>query len=168
MSRRSTQWLATAAALSCALVVLAAGTAEPSKPVPPDRGMPSQIKDAPLAEVPSQQGRLQRPALSLSDRDPFGAAGPARPPKPAAPALPARVLADERNVPVSAPALPFTFLGRVDLEQVESVFIADGNSMFSVSSGDLLDNRYLVERITETEIVFTHLPTQQRQSLAIW
>jgi hypothetical protein len=168
MSRRATQWLATAAALSCAMIVIAASTAEPAKPDEQDGVTPSRPKETLLAEAPSQPSQWLRPALTVPDRDPFSASAPPKPPKPARPAVPEQVATNENNQPVRPPALPFTFLGRVDLEEVQSAFVAEGNNMFVVNSGDVIDSRYLVERITETEIVFTHLPTQQRQSLPIW
>lgn len=67
----------------------------------------------------------------------------------------------------SAPPLPFTYLGKfIDGEKME-VFIAQGNEHYSIEKGKTIDDRYKVEKVTETAVTFVYLPLGTRQSLAI-
>lgn len=67
----------------------------------------------------------------------------------------------------AAPPLPFQYLGRVIDGDRLSVFLARGQDSYSVEVGQTIDDRYRVERITDTAVTFTYLPMGKRQVLAV-
>ena len=132
----------------------------------PGSSIPAAVQ---VASTQSNPVRSLRPALQLPERDPFLSRTP--PPlatKSITSSRPAQTEDASSIEPVRLPPLPFTFLGRVDIAGVTSVFLAENRILLTVVAGDILDNRYMVEQVTATEIVFTHLPSQQRQSLPVW
>lgn len=67
--------------------------------------------------------------------------------------------------PPSAPALAFTFLGRmVDRGEV-TIFLSKGGRQYTVKVNDVLDDTYRVDRITATDTVLTYLPLNTQQTL---
>ena len=85
-------------------------------------------------------------------------------PAPAAP----RVIAPAPPPAPTAPALPFTFVGRVQApEEKAVVWLARGERMLSASEGDVLDEVYRVEAIADDEVVFTFVPLSHKQVLRI-
>lgn len=96
-------------------------------------------------------------------RDPFASV-----PAPVAKALPAGpVGAVAVAAPPGAPALPFTYMGKLISGQDLTVFLIQGERNLIVHEGDTIDALYRVEHIAEGEITLGYLPLAQRQSLAI-
>lgn len=71
--------------------------------------------------------------------------------------------------PPQAPQLPFTYLGKLIEDGKLSVFLARGEDSFSLRAGrrHKLDDQYRVDRVTETQVVFTYLPMNTKQTLDI-
>jgi hypothetical protein len=166
MSQRSSGIFVLAASVIGLSAALSVGVAQPtdnaSKHGEPNVGQFGVASDA----SPEERPQKIRPALALPTRDPFGLpASNAKPPAPAP--SPAREAAPKVE-PVPPPPLPFVFLGRVDINEASSAFLVEGNNVMLVRPGDTLSNSYVVDRITQSEIVFIHTPTQKRQSLASW
>ena len=76
------------------------------------------------------------------------AAGPAKPHKPV------------------APPLPFRYLGKMIEDGTLNVFLARGEESLSVRAGQKL-GEYRVDKVTDSEIVFTYLPLKTKQSLPL-
>lgn len=138
-----------------------------------------------LEDEAATQGPAQRPARPL----PAGAGGqPALPPgrltlaRDAWPALAADIMRPysfrpelpQVSTPVpspvdveGAPPLPFRFLGTLEEKGLQSVVLMEGSTVHVLRVGQDVDQRYRVERITPTQILFTYMPLRQRQSLEI-
>lgn len=65
------------------------------------------------------------------------------------------------------PPLPFRFLGTLEEKGLQSVVLMEGPTVYVLRVGQDVDQRYRVERITPTQILFTYMPLRQRQSLEI-
>jgi hypothetical protein len=75
--------------------------------------------------------------------------------EPAAPAAPV------------APPLPFRYLGRIIDGSTTAVFLARGEDNYSVEPGQMIDNQYRVEQVTDNAVTFTYLPMGARQVLSV-
>ncbi len=69
-----------------------------------------------------------------------------------------------------APPLPFTFVGL--LEQGMGVtqpkaFLARGDALLVVTTGDTIENNYSIDSITAQQITLTYLPLKTRQTLNV-
>jgi len=64
-----------------------------------------------------------------------------------------------------APALPFTFTGRMLDGKEVTVFLSRGDQHYTVKEKDVLDDTYRIDKISEGEAVLTHLPTNTQQTL---
>ena len=103
---------------------------------------------------------LVRPRLKASKSDPFTTYVPkprvvpvvaAPPPPPPAPV---------------APALPFTYLGRMVEASNTVLFLSKQDQSYSVKVAAILDKNYRVESINEDQAVFTYLPLNVQQTLS--
>jgi hypothetical protein len=65
----------------------------------------------------------------------------------------------------TAPPLPFAFMGRYDDAAKAVVMLVKGDRLYTVSVGDIIDNTYRVDRITERAIELIYLPLQTKQDL---
>ena len=70
-------------------------------------------------------------------------------------------------VPLQAPALPFRVLGRYDDGGRMAVFLQQDDRNFVVHVGDVLDERYKVERLDGATLTLRYLPLNQLQSLDV-
>jgi hypothetical protein len=103
--------------------------------------------------------RLERRADQAVQADPFAArsfAAPAEAPGPQA----------SRREKPTAPPLPFRYIGRLLDGEKLAVFLAQGEESMSVSAGETL-GEYRIDKVTEHEVSFTHLPTKTKQSLPL-
>lgn len=70
-----------------------------------------------------------------------------------------------RVVVVTAPPLPFTYLGRYGDGDARVVILARGDRMYTVGVGEVIDNQYRVDRISGGVVGLTYLPMNVQQSL---
>ena len=104
--------------------------------------------------------KLTRPKIDSPRADPFVAKlPPPPPPPPPAPPPPP-------PVPV-APALPFTFMGRMVESDRTILFLTKQNESYSVKLNDVLERDYRVDKIDNDQVVFTYLPLNIQQTLYI-
>ena len=119
---------------------------------------------SPTEAAKSEQNTLSmRPAFgAVAAEDPFQKLSWAAPPVAA--------VAPPSPPPVAprAPPLPFTFIGLVEKGTPKpAAFLARGEDLIVVSAGDDVDRMYRVESLTANEIVFTYLPLNERQTIAL-
>lgn len=113
------------------------------------------------AEMDLNVDNLMRPRLKPSKADPFTTfvPKPKAPPVVAAPPPPP-------PAPV-APALPFTYLGRMVEENNTVLFLSKQDQSYSVKVAGIIDKNYRVESINDDQVVFTYLPLNIQQTLSI-
>ncbi len=91
--------------------------------------------------------------------------------KPAAPAVPAVVAAPPPPPapapPPSAPPLPFAYMGKLIDETGMAIFLVAGDRNLVVREGDTLESVYHLDSVTESRLLFTHLPTGIQQNIPI-
>jgi len=106
---------------------------------------------------------LRAPLSIESTHDPFTASSWLPPPPPvAAPAEPVR------PPPPTAPPVPFGYVGQIDAKAARpQVFLSNGDQLLIVSPGDVIDNQYRVESVSESDVVLTYVPLHERQVVAI-
>lgn len=142
-----------------------------------DSGAPGRVVEATATPLPTAPrvdrtvsaedldlDRLTRPKRESAPQDLFANRSwiPPLPPavdvvvqKPAPPPAP------------SAPPLPFKYLGRMADSEKFVVFLEKGTEALSVSVGDVLDNTYEVQMISETAVRFVYLPLGIAQLLPL-
>ncbi len=113
--------------------------------------------------------RLRRGPSARSDRRPVCAAR--------LPAAAARGEASDRVArggggaapppPPQAPPLPFAYLGKLAEGDNTTVFLSMGDRNLVVRTGDVIDNNYRVEEVTDAAVVLTYLPLTMKQTLPI-
>ena len=88
----------------------------------------------------------------------------------------AAVLATVTEQPVSvppaeqaptAPAMPFQFVGRLDDRSDLQVFLQDGEKIYVVRKGDVIDKTWRIEGISDVELSFLYLPLHLSQTLSM-
>lgn len=70
-------------------------------------------------------------------------------------------------VPEGLPPLPFQYMGRMNDDGNEVVYLGRGDEAMVARMGEVVGSIYKVVGITSTQIEFEHLPTKQRQTLPI-
>lgn len=115
--------------------------------------------------------KLQRRRGLAPDGDPFGPRSfKPPPPKIAVPApetAGASAAAPPPPPPPQAPPLPFIYMGRLSEDANTTVFLTSGDRNFVVRPGDVIDNTYKLESVSDSAVVLTYLPLTQRQTLPI-
>ena len=81
------------------------------------------------------------------------------PPPSALPAVP--------PPPPAPPPLPFTYMGQLLEDGKLTVFLTRQDQNYAVQPGATLDGTYRVDSVAPQRVVFTYLPLNQQQSLAI-
>ncbi|MEM5405489.1 hypothetical protein [Paraburkholderia unamae] len=105
---------------------------------------------------------LRAPLSLESAHDPFTASSWLPPPPVEAPAAPVQ------PPPPTAPPVPFAYVGQLDARAAKpQVFLTNGDQLLIVSPGDVIDNQYRVESVSESDVVLTYLPLHERQVVAI-
>lgn len=136
------------------LASVVAGRERPSPVVEPVSRIDSRV------QLPGELdlSKLERPAPGTAPgADPFA-------PKNFAPPR-ARQQAAAPGKP-EAPALPFRYLGKLIEDGKLSVFLANGAESLTVKAGERIGD-YRVDKVTESEVLFTYLPLKTRQSLPL-
>lgn len=67
----------------------------------------------------------------------------------------------------TAPALPFTFIGKKLDDGVWEVYLAQGEKSYVLREGSLIDSTYRIEKIAPPNLSLTYLPLGQTQNLPI-
>jgi hypothetical protein len=131
---------------------------------------PAQAGAAPAAAVNAHGldlTRLQRTGNSEPGSDPFAnrrpnAAVAERVERP--PSAPVETVVVPP--PPSAPPIPYTFIGRLSEADSTTVFLATGDRNLVVKPGDVIDNSYRVDAVTDNAVSLTYLPLNVRQTLS--
>jgi hypothetical protein len=82
-------------------------------------------------------------------------------------ALPAAPSPPIAAPPPGAPPLPFTYMGRLLSEEANAVFLIQGERNLVVHEGEIIESTYRVDKVSETRLTFTHLPSGVQQHLPI-
>ncbi|WP_321917712.1 MULTISPECIES: hypothetical protein [unclassified Paraburkholderia] len=106
---------------------------------------------------------LRAPLSLESNHDPFTVSSWLPPPPPVeVPVVPVQPAAP------TAPPVPFTYVGQIDAKAARpQVFLSNGDQLLIVSPGDVIDNQYRIESVSESDVVLTYLPLHERQVVAI-
>jgi hypothetical protein len=161
---RRTALRAGLAVLACALVAsVVVGRERPSEAQPgPASRLPGRVDVRAALEQDLDLSRLHREVAAAPKAgevpDPFGKKSFG-----AAAASGARVAA----APSGAPPLPFRYLGKAIEDGQLSVFLMRGNDSYTLHGRQALDDEYRVDKVTETQVVFTYLPLKTKQTLDI-
>jgi len=112
-------------------------------------------------------GKLRRAPVVDPNGDPFRARSfrPDPPKSKTGPALAATAAAAQP--PPQAPPLPFAYIGRLSEDRDTTVFLAMGERNLVLKPGDVIDNIYKLEEVSDSAVVLTYLPLSQRQTLSI-
>lgn len=118
--------------------------------------------------LPATPGKKK--AAAIKDLSPAGDLFTARSWK-AAPTL-ASVVEQPVNVtPVvqapTAPPMPFQFVGRLDDRTDLQVFLQSGEKIYVVRKGDVIDDTWRLEGITDAELNLVYLPMHLSQTLSV-
>lgn len=155
------------------LALIATVVASREAPTPrPDIPAPSDILPArqPAAMAGLDLSRLQRRADTPTE--PAGnlfaqrISGPLAPPGPSGTGGNGQDAGPVAAIP-TAPALPFQYLGKLTENRRLQVFLMKDASLYTVAAGQVLENLYKVERVTEESVTFTYLPLGTSQILEI-
>ena len=76
------------------------------------------------------------------------------------------VVTSEVQVP-TAPPLPFQFVGRLDDRSDLQVFLQSGEKIYVVRKGDVIDETWRIERISDEELSLVYLPLHLAQTLSV-
>lgn len=129
---------------------------------------PRNAAQAPAMEA-IQALRQDRPARAYGEmaHDPFAPKQWSAP----VPIAPVPVAPTEFVGPLpkpSPPPLPFSYMGRMQEEGGKwTIYLARGDAAYSVTPGEVLDGKYRVESLTDSQIEFTYLPLSEKQILTI-
>jgi len=85
-------------------------------------------------------------------------------PPPPPPTLPQQP--EPEQVPV-APPLPFTYFGRYEDPPTQIVMLAKGEQIYTVSEGDVIDDIYRIEQISDGAVALVYLPLGINQTISM-
>lgn len=151
---------------SASLGLLAAGGSAPE----PVEGMSSRnaaLQGERLPAAPAEELRvdlLNRAAHAGPQRDAFAGRAwqPAPPPAPPARAEP------PPPPPPTAPALPFTFMGKFEIPGDKTVYyLVEGDKLHTVTEGETINGTYRIEAVKENSMDILYLPLATTQTLAL-
>ncbi|MGV8918048.1 MAG: hypothetical protein ACOH2R_09675 [Pseudomonas sp.] len=69
--------------------------------------------------------------------------------------------------PPSAPPMPFQFIGRLSDRDDLQVFLQNGEKIYVVRKGDVIDKTWRIEGISDVEMHFVYLPLHLSQTLSV-
>lgn len=67
----------------------------------------------------------------------------------------------------TAPPLPFQFVGRLHDRSDLQVFLQNGEKIYVVRKGDVIDETWRIERISDKELSLVYLPLRLAQTLSV-
>ncbi|MES2130512.1 MAG: hypothetical protein V4463_24835 [Pseudomonadota bacterium] len=107
------------------------------------------------------------PETTDAEVDPFAPRGWQAPPQPPAVAPKANVaIVETPPPPPGPPSLPYQYVGSLNDEGKQVIYLGRGEQALIAHVGDVLDGTYKVLTIDARQIQFEHIPTGQKQSLA--
>jgi len=112
--------------------------------------------------APAAARAFEREPLADAANDPFKAAAPPPPPKvaeaPPPPPPPAS----------AAPPFPYHYLGRMlSVDGKQLTYLTRGDAMIPIQLHQVLDQDYRVDVLSDTEIVITYLPLDERVRIVV-
>lgn len=118
----------------------------------------ADVRQAAVEELDLDQLAARGEEASRQDKavDPFA-------PRSFSPLTPAQPGKKEKP---AAPPLPFRYLGKMIEDGKLAVFLARGDESLSVSAGSRI-GEYRVDKVTDSEVLFTYLPLKTKQSLPL-
>jgi hypothetical protein len=143
----------------------AVAEATPRARAAPGAATTGQPAPAPALDL----SKLRRAPVVDPNGDPFGARTfrPDPPKAKAGAALAAAAAAAAPQPAPQAPPLPFTYIGRLSEDRDTTVFLAMGERNLVLKPGDVVDNIYKLEEVSDSAVVLTYMPLSQRQTLSI-
>lgn len=67
----------------------------------------------------------------------------------------------------TAPPMPFQFIGRIDDRTDLQVFLQSGEKIYVVRKGDVIDETWKIEGISDLELSLVYLPLHVSQTLSV-
>ncbi|PTR23227.1 hypothetical protein [Pseudomonas sp. GV085] len=140
--------------------------ADDSDPVVTTVATPAKDK-APGASAAASSAAAQVPIKDLSPAgDLFAARSWKAEPAPGTVTEQPAVVAPVVQSP-TAPPLPFQFVGRLDDRSDLQVFLQNGEKIYVVRKGDVIDKTWRIERISDVELSLVYLPLHVSQTLPV-
>ena len=142
-----------------ALASVVAGRERPTLDIPKPPRTESRSANDQALNLDSLAARSEEMPVDEASRkvDPFAPRSFSAPAAADAPKAPQK--------PV-APPLPFRYLGKMLDGGKLAVFVARGDESLAVSAGQRI-GEYRVDKVTDSEVVFTYLPLKTKQSLPL-
>lgn len=111
-------------------------------------GAPSAIKDlSPAGDLFAAKSWKAAPALASVNEQPVNVAPVIQAP--------------------TVPPMPFQFIGRMDDRTDLQVFLQNGEKIYVVRKGDVIDETWKIERISDMELSLVYLPLHMSQTLSV-
>ena len=111
-------------------------------------GKPAQIKDlSPAGDLFASRNWKPAPTLAIVTEQPVNIAPVVQAP--------------------SAPPMPFQFVGRLADRADLQVFLQNGEKIYVVRKGDVIDETWRIEGISDVELSFVYLPLHLSQTLSV-
>ncbi|MNR56180.1 hypothetical protein D3C85_1767090 [compost metagenome] len=63
--------------------------------------------------------------------------------------------------------MPFQFIGKLHDRSDLQVFLQSGEKIYVVRKGDVIDDNWRIERISDVELSFVYLPLHLSQTLSV-
>ena len=147
-----------AVALVGALASVVAGRERPTLDIPKPPRTESRSANDQALNLDSLAARSEEMPVDEASRkvDPFA-------PRSFSTLVPAHGARPEKPV---VPPLPFRYLGKMLDGGKLAVFVARGDESLAVSAGQRI-GEYRVDKVTDSEVVFTYLPLKTKQSLPL-
>lgn len=160
-------------ALAAAMVLsVASDEGKQGAPIPAQAGDRSSTTAArpPEPATPSvvlrvELERLGRPQAAADPEvgNAFSAISWYVPPPPPPPPPPPKYVPPP---PPTAPPLPFSYFGRYEEGGTQIILLVKGDRIYTVSTGDVIENTYRVEGMAGGRLELTYLPLDIRQTLS--
>ena len=117
-------------------------------PAAPAAGKPAPIKDlSPAGDLFAARSWKAAPTLAVVTEQPVNVTPVVQAP--------------------SAPPMPFQFVGRLDDRTDLQVFLQNGEKIYVVRKGDVIDETWRIEGISDVELSFVYLPLHLSQTLSV-
>jgi hypothetical protein len=165
-SSQTKRWAVLLAALAGTIVAIFYPVDDGLVPAPPPPAMILTLKPLVSVKAGADTVFAEVPELEADPFAPRGWQAPLLPPPPA-PSKPLAVVPAGPIEPPGPPPLPFRYVGRMNDSADQVVYLGHGEQALLARPGDVLENTYKVLTINASQIEFEHLPSGQKQLLAI-